>query len=221
MDNIVKVYGVPLSPYVKKVTAVLRLKGISYEIDPVIPTKENQTPELLKKSPLGKVPFIEHQGLSIPDSSVICDYLNQIEPNPPIYPESASDRAKALWLEEYADVRLVQVFGGGIFYERVVKPQMLKEETDESVVKQAMEVGVPEVCEYLESVVPADGFIFGEQLYLADIAIASQYLNSTYANFKIDAARWPKLAAYMERVLNTTVMLELKAIDIQAFQQAA
>lgn len=221
MDNTLKVYGVPLSPYVKKVTAVLAMKGIEYQIDPVVPTKENQTPELYKKSPLGKIPFIEHQGLCIPDSTVICDYLNQIEPSPAIYPSNAADRAKALWLEEYADVKLVQVFGGGIFFERVVKPKILKEATDESVVQDALDNGVPEIGNYLESVVPETGFIFGDDLLLADIAIASQYLNATYANFKIDAARWPKLAAYLDRVLSTELMQTIQQIDQQVFQKAA
>lgn len=213
--------GISLSPYVRKVSCALRLKGMDYQHIPMAPTAESKTPEFLAKSPLGKIPLLEHDGLAIPDSSVICQYLDQLNPTPALYPSAAADRARALWLEEYADTRLAQVFAGGIFFEQVVKPKFFGQETDAAVVKDALENGVPEVCSYLEKTVPENDFLFGTSLSLADIAIASQYLNATYAKFQIDADRWPKAAAYLQRVIATPVMQQALADDQAVFQRAA
>ena len=44
-----KIYGVPISPFVRKTRFVLELKGLDYEIEGVFPG--TQTPEYLAISP--------------------------------------------------------------------------------------------------------------------------------------------------------------------------
>jgi glutathione S-transferase len=56
------------------------------------------------------------------------------------------------------------------------------------------------VLDYLEGQVPTDGFLFGD-IGLADISIASFFRNAAFARFTIDAARWPRTAAYVSRAL--------------------
>jgi glutathione S-transferase len=51
-----KVLGIPLSPYVRKVVAVLNAKGIDYELDPIMPGGDD--PEFRAVSPLGKIPVL-------------------------------------------------------------------------------------------------------------------------------------------------------------------
>jgi glutathione S-transferase len=221
MSAELKVSGVPLSPYAKKVLAVLRLKGMQFTLDPVTPLEESKTPEFMEKSPLGKIPFIEHGDFVTPDSSVICDYLESIHPESPVYPQEPKQRARALWFEEYADTRLFQVFVGGLFAELVLKPKLLKQDTDQEVVRAALEEGVPEVCTYLEKVLPKEGFLFGEHIQLADISLGGTYINARHADFRIDAERWPTTAAYFDRVLATDVMQQAQADDAALFQKFA
>ena len=61
------VHGNGLSPYVRKVRFFLAEKGVDYDHDPLLPFPK--TPELLAKSPLGKIPFYEDGDLVVPDSS--------------------------------------------------------------------------------------------------------------------------------------------------------
>src|SRR5215831_7392353 len=101
------VYGISLSPFVRKVRVALAEKGVAYEHDPVIPV--NVSPEYRKKSPLGKIPAFEDGDKTLADSSVICAYLDRVHPKPALYPSDPYDYARALWFEEYADGGLVPV----------------------------------------------------------------------------------------------------------------
>jgi glutathione S-transferase len=76
-----KVLGANVSPFVRKVRAVLAEKGIPYEIEQINP---GSPPEGWRaKSPLGKIPVLEHDGRCVNDSSVICEYLESSTSSPP------------------------------------------------------------------------------------------------------------------------------------------
>ena len=59
---------------------------------------EAQTPEYLKLNPKGLVPTIDHDGIIIPESNVILEYLEDAFPLPSLRPENSFDLAQArLW----------------------------------------------------------------------------------------------------------------------------
>ena len=64
-----KLHGVSLSPFVRKVRAVLALKSIDYELVTVLPGAMDAA--FLAKSPLSKIPVWEEDGFTLPDSTVI------------------------------------------------------------------------------------------------------------------------------------------------------
>ena len=99
-----RLHGVSLSPSVRKVRAVLAIKGIEYELVPVMPGA--MAPEFLLLSPLSKVPVWEEEGFSVPDSSVIAAYLERVVPTPSVLPEDPRRMARDLFWEEYADTLL-------------------------------------------------------------------------------------------------------------------
>ena len=100
-----KLYGVPLSPFARKALLALEYKGLEYENVPTFPG--DASPEFRAMSPLGKIPILEHDGFTVPDTSVICRYLERIAPEPALYPADPREEARACWLEEYADSRLI------------------------------------------------------------------------------------------------------------------
>ena len=187
------VNGLAASPFVGKVLVALEEKGIPYVHRHVTPNPK--TPELLAASPLGKVPFLEHDGFTIPDSSVICAYLERLHPEPALYPKVPRELARALWYEEYSDTRLVQALAP-LVVERFVKPRFLGQPTDEAVVKQALEEGIPPVFDYLESQL-SEGATLLPQLSIADLAVGCQLQTFGLVGGTVDAARWPKLARYL------------------------
>ena len=121
-------------------------------------------------------------------------------PGHPLLPADPQDRARARWWEEYADTRLGDVFIWALFYQKVVRPLVWGEPSDEARIAQALDEDIPFECDFLERELPAEGFLFGE-IGIADISIATIFRNGAYAGFTPDPARWPKLAAYIERTL--------------------
>lgn len=192
----IKVIGSYISPYVRKVLVCLEMKGLAYEIDPIAPFVGNEG--FAKLSPLRRVPVLIDGDLVLNDSSVICQYLEDNHPTPALYPRDIGDRARARWLEEYADTRLADGLIWRLFYEISIKRRTTGQPADEAVVRHAREVEIPEAVDYLETQVPADGFIFGEPS-IADVSIACYFRTAAFVRHAIDAARWPRVAALLER----------------------
>ena len=206
----VQIIGSYLSPYVRKVLVVLDLKGIPFEIDPIVPFFGDD--RFSRISPVRRIPVLVDDHGALPDSSVICQYLEERYPEPRIYPTDLADRARARWLEEYADSRMGEVFIWRLFNQVAIKPRVWGEQTDLAAVEHTLEHEVPLVLDYLESIAPRDGFIFGA-VSIADISIASFFRNAEFARFRIDSARWPLTAAYVERVLKLDGFEKLKPIE--------
>ncbi|MDC0535023.1 glutathione S-transferase family protein [Francisellaceae bacterium] len=208
-----KIYGVSASPFVRKVIVACEVKKLDYTNIPVPPFGEQ--PEAFKKiSPLGKIPVLTDGKTIIPDSSVICAYLEEKYPEISLLPKDISDRARARWLEEYSDSKLIEVVGAKLFFERFAKPKLLGLPTDEKVVEDNLKNTLPPVMDYLNAQVPEEGFLFSkDQLTIPDIAIGSNMVNAKYADYTVDKDKWPKLAAYIERVHNTPAFQKAMALD--------
>lgn len=191
----ITLHGVTPSPFVRKVVLCLKLKGLDYEQVDVFPV--NMPEEFKKLSPLLKIPALEDGDLKLSDSSVICEYLNDKYPSYDLFPQSAEDKAKARWYEEYADSVMIGL-ASGLFFERVLKP-MIGGEADEARVDAIILKKLPEQYKYIETFIPEQGFLFGETLLLADIALATHFINAGYAGYEIDKTLAPKFYHYVER----------------------
>src|SRR4051794_24889741 len=202
----IRVIGSFVSPYVRKVLACMNLKALAYEVDPITPFFGNDEYERL--SPLRRIPVLVDGDVSVCDSSVICAYLDDAYPERPLLPTDPKDRARARWLEEYADTRLGDVFIWGLFYQKVVRPAVWGEPGDEERIARTLAEDAPRTPDYLDGELPADGFLFGE-IGLADIAVASFFRNAAYAGFEPDAQRWPVTAAFVARALEHPCLASL------------
>ncbi|HEV2080523.1 MAG TPA: glutathione S-transferase family protein [Allosphingosinicella sp.] len=179
-----KIIGSYVSPYVRKVLACVHLKGLDYEIDPITAFYGDE--EFERLSPLRRIPVLIHEDLVLSDSSAICAYLDESWPEPPLLPPSPKERARARWLEEYADTRLGDVFIWGLFYPKIVHPMIWGEPGDQERIERTRADDVPREMDYLEGQLPDSGFLFGEEIGLADISIATFFRNAAYAGFEPD-----------------------------------
>jgi len=192
----VTIIGSYLSPYVRKVLVALHCKQIPYEIDPIVPFFGND--RFSELSPVRRIPVLIDDRVTLCDSSVICQYLEDRHPLPSLYPRDVADRARARWLEEFADTRMGDVFIWKLFNQVVINPVVFGERPDEAILKQTLTEDIPSVLDYLEYELPADGFVFGD-LSIGDIGIAVFFRNAAFAGYRVDAARWPKTARFVER----------------------
>ena len=188
--------GSPVSPFVRKVIAVLKIKGPAFEIDPV--TAFYTDDAFLKLNPLRRIPVLIDGETVVADSTVICEYLEDRYPELPVFPLAPSDRAKARWLNEYAGSYMTDVFLWQGFGAVVVRPGLFGAERDLDAFKQTLAGPVAEIMDYLETLAPEDEFVCGE-ISVADLAIAVMFQNMKWARWTPDPARWPKTAAWIER----------------------
>jgi glutathione S-transferase len=198
MPDPVLIVGSYLSPYVRKVLVHLETKGIAYEIDPIVPFLGDE--RFSKLSPLRRIPVYRDERVTLADSSVICQYLEERHPDPPLYPRDLEARARARWLEEVADTWMGDVFIWKLFNQIAIKPRVWGEKTDEAVVAKTLALDVPQILDYLEEQLPAEGWACGE-FSIADVSIATFFRNAAFVRFRIDTARWPKTASLVERAL--------------------
>lgn len=190
-------HGANGSPFVRKVKVICAEKSIDYEQDPLIPF--GVSAEYLKKSPLGKIPCWEDGDFVLPDSSCIGQYLDKAYPEPPLYPSDARELGRALWYEEYADTRLTEVLTP-FFFERYIKKLLMQQEPDEERLKPILAEKVPQAFDYLEGELADRDYLVGNRFSFADVAMGSPFVNFSAVGEGVDAGRWPRLAAYVERI---------------------
>ncbi|HEU4958588.1 MAG TPA: glutathione S-transferase family protein [Sphingomicrobium sp.] len=206
-----KIIGSYVSPYVRKVLVCMELKGLEYEVDPITPFFGND--EFRRLSPLCRIPVLIDNGLVLTDSTVIAQYLDEQFPEPPLLPSEPKERARARWLEEFADTRLGDVFIWGLFYPKMVHPRVWNEPGDQSRIDRTLSTELPKALDYLEGELPVSGYLFGD-IGLADIAIASFFRNGSYAGFVPDEGRWPKTSAFVELVLRHPAFQRLHQLEM-------
>ncbi len=186
-------FGAPVSPFVRKVMAYAVEKGIDMPLTPVGIGDPN--PDFVAASPFKKMPALTDGDFSISDSSAIVAYLEAKHPEPVMIPADPANRARVIWFDEFADT-MIMVPGGKIFFNRVVAPKFLGRPGDEALALQG-EQELPAYYDYLEGVIPASGYLVGDVLTLADIAVASPFVNLAHCDIGPDAATHPKLSAFI------------------------
>ena len=59
---------------------------------------------------------------------------------------------------------------------------------------------LPPLFDYLEKQLGSNEFFVGDKFSIADISVGTMLVNFMHAGENLDAARWPKLAAFTKRV---------------------
>jgi glutathione S-transferase len=191
------IVGSHVSPYVRKVLVALAIKGIAHEVDPITPFYGND--DFSRLSPLRRIPVLIDGELVLNDSTIICEYLDEVQPEPPLMPRNPADRARARWLEEFADSRLGDLIIWRLFFPRVVAPRVFGKAPDEADLAQVAEVELPAALDWIEAQAPGEGFLFGP-VCTGEIGLACFFRNAAIAGWTIDPVRWPRASAWVARV---------------------
>lgn len=199
-------WGVSISPYVRKVMVALAEKNIAYEQKEILPSVllralGQEIPEAFNlASPLGKIPALQIGDFTLADSAVITAYLDQKYPSTQkLYPTNPEDYAKTLWFERYADTTLTEVAYKKIFLEAIVKPKVLNLEPNLKLIEEASKVELPPLLDYLNQQLQHSTWIAGEQFTIADIAITTQLLALKLTGFSF--SHWQHLETYLTQAI--------------------
>ena len=192
------VYGASLSPFVRKVLAYGAEKGLELEHKPL--GLGSDDPDFLEASPFRKIPAFRDGDFAISDSSAIIHYLEARYPEPALIPAEPRARARVIWFDEFADTILCAC-GAKMFFNRIVAPRFLGREGDMETADKAEREELPPILDYLERTIPEGGWLVGDGITLADIAVATAFANFRHLVVAIDSVRYPKVAAFAERML--------------------
>ncbi len=190
-----KLYGISISNYFSVAKAAFLEKGVPFE---EVPTMPGDAPEVVAASPMGKVPYVVREdGSTLSETNVIFDYLEEIQPNPRLYPSDSWEKAKTkeiirtveLYVDAAARALITMVDFGAPRDEAAIKSQ-----------SPVIEKGLGA----LKQLAVFEPFIAGKEYSYADIAA---YFHLQFTNlhttklydwdiYKEDQA----LAEYKERV---------------------
>jgi len=209
-----EIFGVPFSAHTRKVVLTLREKQRPFELVPIIPL--TPPPGWTELSPLGKIPALRHGGLTLADSSVICQYLERLYPTPSIYPSDPAQFGRALWIEEFVDGALAPHVLHGLLMQRVFAPRFLNRAPDEALIRRSLEQEIPPRLAYLQRSIDGD-FAVGEALSIADIAVASMLINFQFAGERLHD--YPKLQRYLRALVRRPCFQAAFAVELPAAEQ--
>ena len=187
------VFGSSLSPFVRKVLVFAAEKGI--EVENRQTGLQSADPGFIAASPFRKIPALQDGDYCLADSSAIVQYLEAKYPAPALIPAEPRARGTVVWFDEFADTIAFAPMGR-MFFNRIVGPRFMGVRGDEAVAAAA-EAELPPILGYLEGVVPDGGFLVGDALTLADIAVASPFVNLAHLGVVVDAGRHPRLTRYL------------------------
>lgn len=188
------VYGNSASPFVRKTLVFAAEKSIDLEVQQA--GMGMGPPEFKQASPFGKMPGFRDGDFLISDSTAIITYLDTIKPEPNLIPLEAKARARTIWYEEFVDTILIPCMAA-MFFNRIIAP-MFGRPADLAAADKAETETLPPLLDYVESVIPASGHLVDERLTLADIALASPFVNMEHLGWRPDAGKHPKTAAFVQ-----------------------
>ena len=195
------VYGTPVSPFVRKVEALLQSQGADYDFENI--NIMDMPDWFLEISPARRIPVLRDRSVgsagaigTIADSSAICLYLDR-KLDAGLFGETAFDAGRVAWLEEYADTELAQPLGMKLF-RPILFPRFAGKESDLATARKTYSEVLPPYFDYLERSLDGNEFFVGNRYSIADIAVGAQLtqLDLVVANSYAD--RWPGLARHTE-----------------------
>jgi len=163
-------YHLPLSPYSRKVRLVLAEKRLPFEMR--VEKVWERRPEYLELNPANKVPtLIEENGLVIPDSGVICEYLEEAYPDTPLLGHTLAERVEVRRLVAWFDGKFAEEVTANLLGEKFMKRLMGQGSADAGALRAGY-TNLRHHIGYVGWLAENRKWLAGSTLSLADFAAA-------------------------------------------------
>ena len=166
----IRLYHVPLSPYCRKVRLSLAEKKLEVEL--VEERYWERDPDFMRRNPAGKVPILRIDGLTLTESAAICEYLEELHPEPLLMPKDPAGRHEVRRLVGWFDDKFQNEVTSKLLYERVNKKITKEGYPDSSNVKSGARA-IKFHLDYMGSLLDERRWLAGDELTLADFAAAA------------------------------------------------
>jgi glutathione S-transferase len=206
-----KLYQTYTSPFPTRVRLVLYAKGLSPELiePPGFHATVESKGDYYSINPIGRVPtLVTDDGRALPESEVICEYLEDAYPDPPLLPKDPWGRAQVRLISRLCDFYLVMAM-----VPLFTASGMSRKRWDQRAIDKAL-AAVENALGYIEAYVGGAGYAVGEQLTWADGALVPQLMLAyewAPALFGSDnpLGKHPKLAAYWSAIAKDPIVARL------------
>ncbi|NVO22208.1 glutathione S-transferase family protein [Donghicola sp. C2-DW-16] len=165
-----RLYHVPLSPFCRKVRLVLAEKRIEVEL--VEERYWEMDTDFLRRNPAGKVPVLRLNGKILSESMAICEYIEEVYPDPPLMPYSPEGRYEVRRLVSWFDDKFHSEVTQNLLYERVNKKMMKTGYPDSKAVK----LGAQKIkyhLDYMAWLLDHRRWLAGDRMTVADFTAAA------------------------------------------------
>jgi glutathione S-transferase len=163
-----KLYDFLPCPFGQKVRIVLAEKGLNYELVHIdLAQGEQRRPDFLRLNPFARVPVLVDEDVTVYDSTIIAEYLEDEYPEPPLLPPVGSSglRARARSWEDFADTSFTPQVGQ-------LMAELTKPENDRDPGRvQRLQQSVERMLTFLNHELQGQEYLTG-QFSVADIAFA-------------------------------------------------
>jgi glutathione S-transferase len=164
-------HHLPLSPYSRKARLVLTEKRLPFELR--VEKVWERRPEYLELHPACTVPtLIEDNGLAIPDSSVICEYLDEAYPDIPLLGHTLAERVEVRRLVLWFDEKFAADVTRNLLGEKYMKRISGRGHPDAAALRAGY-ANLRHHLEYLGWLAETRRWLAGASISLADFAAAS------------------------------------------------
>lgn len=163
-------HHLPLSPFARKVRLAMGEKRIPFEL--VVERVWERRPEYLELNPAGTVPtLVEPDGLVVPDSAVICEYLDEAYPETPLIGRTPAERVEVRRLCAWFDHKFADEVTRNLLGEKFMKRLMGRGEPDASALRAGY-ANLRHHLAYVGWLAETRTWLAGPSLTLADFACA-------------------------------------------------
>ncbi len=164
-------YHLPLSPYCRKVRLVLAERRLPVELR-TEKTWERRA-EYLALNPAGTVPtLLEDSGLAVPESSVICEYIEEAYPESSLLGTTLAQRVEARRLVAWFDGPFAEAVTTNLINEKYLKRISGEGQPDAGALRRSY-AHLREHMGYIGWLAETRTYLAGETLSLADLAGAA------------------------------------------------
>ena len=189
-----------IGPNPRVVKMFIAEKGLDIPIETVdLMAGENRQAPYVAKNPSGTMPALEvEEGVILAEITAICEYLEELHPNPPLIGSTPMQRAETRMWTRRIDLGVVEPMTNGFRFSQGLR---LFENRIRCIPEAAegLKTTAKEKLAWLDGLIAGRTYIVGDRFTLADILLYAFLDFGTQVGQPLDGAN-KNLAAWSERV---------------------
>jgi glutathione S-transferase len=212
-----RLYHFPLSPFSRKVRLVLAEKGVEVEL--IEERYWEERPEFIRMNPSGKVPVLKTDKITLAESGAICEYLDEVHPEPALIPTNPERRAETRRLASWFDDKFYRDVTLNLLGERLQKKIMGGGYPESKNVKAGSK-NIRYHLNYMTYLLDRRNWLAGDRMSLADFSAAAQISCLDYIS-DVDWNNYELVKDWYAKIKSRPAFRSLLADQLPGFPQPA